>query len=187
MKIEESIKTKKRAIKLNKKIGLHIISLPTIFLLVWCVVVIVPFFTYFFLKKPEITQPWIYSIFALIGTTLIHISQILWLCFKYLFIYKRIIKELGDKPSYIEIILRNMGWPSLKFNDKELKMWMKKPLIRLWPYIPPIGFLWFLILAAFAFITGGDGTFFSSSKLSDLKKRIEQEILDYETSNKNAD
>ncbi|CAM9124434.1 hypothetical protein MYMA111404_02365 [Mycoplasma marinum] len=181
MKTKQISKIQNKAIKLNKKIGLRIILIPTCAFLIWCFAVITPFFTYVFVNNlfaEDTIDKWNISFWCLALTTITHLLQVLWLWIKHLFLYKRIIRRFGTSKETIEIVFRNMKFPSLDIDEKELKLWLKTPRIWLWCYIPPIGFIWGAL-----FIFMGDMAAFCLPSNKILKNNIKKEILEYTEKN----
>ncbi len=172
MEINQTLNIQKQAIKLHRKISLHIIRMPILIFLVWCIAVVTPFFIYFFIKNPNIDK-WKWIIFVLSCITFVNTVQLIWLCLKYLFFFERLIKIFGTNKTNIEIIFKAINWPSLDINKKELKIWLKNPKITIWFFIPPIGFVCVMV----DFLLGmSDIHWGKDASYLKLKKKIRDEI-----------
>ncbi len=96
------------------------------------------------------------------------------MCFKYLFLFKRLIKLFGTNKTNIEIVFKTINWPPLDINKEELRVWLKTQKIIIWFYIPPVGFACFMI----GFLLGMDFYIYQGKDASymKLKKKLRDEI-----------
>ncbi|TCG11069.1 hypothetical protein [Mycoplasma todarodis] len=172
MKTNKTTSIQEQAIKLHRKISWHIIRMPIIIFLAWCLVVATPIIVCVFVKKPSYNElKWI--MFIVSSITFVHALQIIWLCFKYLFFFKRLIKLFGTNEENIKIVFKTIHWPSLDIEKDELKIWLKTPKITIWFFIPPIGYICAMIWMIFEIPVlhwGKDKPYFK------LKKSIREEI-----------